>query len=99
MFRWPLSERLVFTQDRETHIANDFVYLRQKFKRLPAIHLATLRGASPRRSRCRVSLALIACSRPPAAVIFHLRSVALADNKMDGARLPFARPFSCFACR
>ena len=44
VFRWPLAERLSFTQDRETHIANDFVYLKQKFKRLPAIHVATLRA-------------------------------------------------------
>lgn len=47
MFRWPLAERVQFCQDREAHIQNDFLYLRQKFKRLPAIHIATLKGEDP----------------------------------------------------
>jgi hypothetical protein len=35
VFRWPLQERLAFSKEREVHIANDFILLRMRLKRLP----------------------------------------------------------------
>ncbi|CED85010.1 Predicted Rho GTPase-activating protein [Phaffia rhodozyma] len=43
-FRWSLSERLAYSKEREDHIGNDFIVIRTKLKRMPAIHVATLRA-------------------------------------------------------
>jgi hypothetical protein len=44
LFRWSLAERVAFTKDRDEHIRNGFLVLRAKLKRLPPIHVATLKG-------------------------------------------------------
>ncbi|KAL7410136.1 hypothetical protein BDY24DRAFT_187759 [Mrakia frigida] len=44
LFRWSLQERVAFTKERDDHIANGFLVLRAKLKRLPPIHVATLKA-------------------------------------------------------
>jgi len=43
VFRFPLSERVQHTKDREEHITSDFLWVRSKIRRLSPIHQATLR--------------------------------------------------------
>ncbi|KAG8933197.1 hypothetical protein FRC01_010543 [Tulasnella sp. 417] len=43
VFRLPLPERIQLTEDREEHIQNGFKVLRNKMRRLPPVHQATLR--------------------------------------------------------
>ncbi|KAF8592006.1 RhoGAP-domain-containing protein [Ramaria rubella] len=43
VFRFPLSDRLQHTDEREEHVANNFPVLRSKLRRLPPVHQATLR--------------------------------------------------------
>ncbi|KIO21145.1 hypothetical protein M407DRAFT_29203 [Tulasnella calospora MUT 4182] len=43
VFRLPLPERIQLTEEREEHIQNGFKVLRNKMRRLPPVHQATLR--------------------------------------------------------
>ncbi|GLB36502.1 putative GTPase-activator protein for Rho-like GTPases [Lyophyllum shimeji] len=44
VFRFPLQERIQHTEDRAEHIANNFMLLRSKIRRLPPVHQATLKA-------------------------------------------------------
>ncbi|KAG6837886.1 hypothetical protein H0H93_013039 [Arthromyces matolae] len=44
VFRFPLQERLQHSEDRNDHIANNFMLLRSKIRRLPPVHQSTLRA-------------------------------------------------------
>ncbi|KAG6891402.1 hypothetical protein C0992_007626 [Termitomyces sp. T32_za158] len=44
VFKFPLQERIQHTEDRADHIASNFMLLRSKIRRLPAVHQSTLRA-------------------------------------------------------
>ncbi|KAG6866016.1 hypothetical protein C0991_009424 [Blastosporella zonata] len=44
VFKFPLQERIQHTEDRADHIANNFMLLRSKIRRLPPVHQATLKA-------------------------------------------------------
>ncbi|KAF9569859.1 RhoGAP-domain-containing protein [Agrocybe pediades] len=44
VFRFPLQDRIQHSEDREEHIANNFMLLRSKIRRLPPVHQATLKA-------------------------------------------------------
>lgn len=43
VFRLPIAERVQLTEEREEHVQNGFKVLRNKMRRLPPVHQATLR--------------------------------------------------------
>ncbi|KZT52760.1 RhoGAP-domain-containing protein [Calocera cornea HHB12733] len=43
VFRYPLPDRLQYSEKREEHISNNLLILKSKLRRLPAVHQATLR--------------------------------------------------------
>ncbi|KAF8898486.1 hypothetical protein BD779DRAFT_1430902 [Infundibulicybe gibba] len=44
VFRYPLQDRIQHTDDRAEHVANNFMLLRSKMRRLPAVHQSTLKA-------------------------------------------------------
>lgn len=44
VFKFPIVDRVQYTEDRDKHFANNFAMIRSKIRRLPAIHQATLRA-------------------------------------------------------
>ncbi|OBZ79225.1 Protein LAS1 [Grifola frondosa] len=44
IFKFPLQERIQHTEDLDEHVSNNFMVLRSKMRRLPAIHQATLKA-------------------------------------------------------
>ncbi|EIN13461.1 RhoGAP-domain-containing protein [Punctularia strigosozonata HHB-11173 SS5] len=44
VFRFSLQDRIQHSEDLDDHVANHFVLLRSKIRRLPAVHQATLRA-------------------------------------------------------
>ncbi|KAH9982156.1 hypothetical protein BGW80DRAFT_1261857 [Lactifluus volemus] len=51
LFRFPLQDRIQHSEDKAGHTANDFVLLRSKIRRLPAVHRATLKALVEHLSR------------------------------------------------
>ncbi|TDL28854.1 hypothetical protein BD410DRAFT_760544 [Rickenella mellea] len=43
VFKFPLEDRVKHTEELEQHVSNNFVFLRGKIRRLPAVHQATLK--------------------------------------------------------
>ncbi|KZP00770.1 RhoGAP-domain-containing protein [Calocera viscosa TUFC12733] len=43
VFRYPLADRLQYSEKREEHISNNLLILRSKLRRLPAVHQVTAR--------------------------------------------------------
>jgi hypothetical protein len=44
VFKFSLQDRIQHTEDRDEHIANNFMLLRSKMRRLPPVHQATLKA-------------------------------------------------------
>ncbi|KAH6916798.1 hypothetical protein BKA70DRAFT_1485592 [Coprinopsis sp. MPI-PUGE-AT-0042] len=44
VFRFPLQDRIQHTENRAEHLASNFMLLRSKIRRLPAVHQATLKA-------------------------------------------------------
>ncbi|KAG5352722.1 hypothetical protein C0989_000875 [Termitomyces sp. Mn162] len=51
VFKFPLQERIQHTEDRADHIANNFMLLRSKIRRLPSVHQSTLKALLEHLSR------------------------------------------------
>ncbi|KAH9964547.1 hypothetical protein BC827DRAFT_1259589 [Russula dissimulans] len=51
LFRFPLHDRIQHSEEMDDHAANDFVVLRSKIRRLPAVHRASLKALLEHLSR------------------------------------------------
>ncbi|KAI0252694.1 hypothetical protein BJV78DRAFT_331476 [Lactifluus subvellereus] len=70
LFKFPMQDRIHHSEDMAGHSANDFVLLRSKIRRLPAVHRASLRALVEHLSRIASNAAKNKMDAKNLAIVF-----------------------------